>query len=455
MSATRRDRTQQGFAMITSIMVIAMTSALALIVLTNGQHADQSSQRGRNWELAVQHADAGVQQAVAKIQAGGGAVPVPFAGETAEGNYSVSVTYLGRHRYQIDAEGSAGTHESLEATRSVQMVLAPPRSFKYALFSLTDIDTKNNDYVEGDIWANGSVRVDQNDEITGSINAATGWVFLDNNSSVSGDVTAGGYDPGSGASITVETGASIGGKATAASTVPDCSDDPSHLAYDVEVVGSIVGAVRAWGFKTGAGPTGTVTTGVCVAAPATKTIPTFTYNPALYSPAPVEFATVASFNTWIATHGSNLSGTYYVKGAGSIDLNGVAIGGDTTIIAESAAIDAFGGTGVSNANTADKVLVLVSYYQPPAGSVCTNNGGNPLDCAIGIKNNFAPNGNTATLLYAPNGPVSFKNNADFNGAVYANDIVLKNNMNLVYDERVEQIVGFGPVTLETESWIEM
>jgi hypothetical protein len=25
----------------------------------------------------------------------------------------------------------------------------------------------------------------------------------------------------------------------------------------------------------------------------------------------------------------------------------------------------------------------------------------------------------------------------------------------VYDQRVEQIVGFGPVTLETESWVEL
>jgi hypothetical protein len=253
----------------------------------------------------------------------------------------------------------------------------------------------------------------------------------------------------------VDTGAHIGGKATGASTVPGCADDPARLAYDVEVVGSIAGAVRMWGDKTGSGSTGSVSTGVCLSAPATKPMPTFTYNPASYSPAPVEFATVAAFNAWLTTHSSGLSGTYYVRGTGAIDINGVTIGGDTTIIAESAAIDAFGGVGVGAANTNDKILVLVSYYQPPAGSVCTNVGGNPLDCAIGIKNNFAPNANTATLLYAPNGPASFKNNADFDGAVYANDIVLKNNMELVYDPRVEQIVGFGPVTLETESWVEL
>ena len=49
------------------------------------------------------------------------------------------------------------------------------------------------------------------------------------------------------------------------------------------------------------------------------------------------------------------------------------------------------------------------------------------------------------LLYAPNGPVAFKNNADFQGAVYANNIQVKNNMNVAYDPRLEQIVGFGDV----------
>jgi len=91
---------------------------------------------------------------------------------------------------------------------------------------------------------------------------------------------------------------------------------------------------------------------------------------------------------------------------------------------------------------------------PAAGSACTDNGGNPADCAVGIKNNFDPTKNTATLIYAPNGPVAFKNKANFDGAVYANGIVLKNDMDLVYDQRVDQIVGGGDVTLETESWIE-
>ena len=44
--------------------------------------------------------------------------------------------------------------------------------------------------------------------------------------------------------------------------------------------------------------------------------------------------------------------------------------------------------------------------------------------------------------------------AQFNGAVYANNIQVKNNMSLAYDPRVDQIVGFGTVTLDINSWME-
>ena len=62
--------------------------------------------------------------------------------------------------------------------------------------------------------------------------------------------------------------------------------------------------------------------------------------------------------------------------------------------------------------------------------------------------------NTAVLLYAPNGPIAFKNNADFQGAVYANNIQVKNNMNVAYDPRLESIVGFGYTTLQITDWQE-
>jgi hypothetical protein len=454
----KTNRDEAGFAMITAIFVITIVAALSTVVLTTGSHADRSSQRGRNWVVALQTADSGIQRVVAYMQSTNGVPPgAPVTDTTTDGSYTATVTSLGRHRYRIDSTGSVGRGAGLVTSRSVSVVMGPPKSFRYALFSRTDVDTKNNNLVTGDVWANGNVTVQQGDTISGSATAATGFVFLDNGSTITGSVLTGGYNA-SGRGIDVSTNAHIGGTAKAGSTSPACADDPTHLNYNVNVVGSISGAVTAWGTKSGGGSVGSFAGSVCSPAPATMPMPVFTYNPANYSPAPTEFATPTAFNTWLAAgHMSGLSGAYYIHGGGAADpvnINGVTIAGDTTIVAEAAPIDAFGGVGISDANATDKVLTLVSYYQPAPGSACTDTGGNPADCAVGIKNNFQANKNTATLIYAPNGPVAFKNNADFDGAVYANDIVLKNNLNVVYDARVDQIVGFGPVTLQTESWVE-
>ena len=222
--------------------------------------------------------------------------------------------------------------------------------------------------------------------------------------------------------------------------------------------GSIGGNVKAWGNLTGgASVAGTVTPFVCATAPTPRPIPTYTFNEANYPPGTVQtFASPGAFNTYLAANGNSLSGTFYVEGGSStnaIDLTGVKIAGDTTIVAAAAPIDGGNGVGAVLGNTDDKILVLVSYYAGAASS-CTTNGGNPGDCAISFKNNFQQSDNTAVLLYAPNGPVGFKNNAEFHGAIYANNIQVKNNMTVVYDPTVEQTVGFGEVTLDITQWLE-
>lgn len=464
----RRD--ERGFAMVMGVIVIAIMATLAALVLFNGSHADRASGRGKNWNAALHVAESGVEEAMGSLQelvvANGGplASPVTMTGSVREGDYQVRIAPLGRNHYQIDAVGTVGTDASLRAERGVRVIVAPPPSFKYALFSVTDVTTKNNNYVTGDIWANGSVTVYQNDTVDGSVNAATGYAWLQNGSTVTGDVWTGGYNAGF-HSIYVDNNAEINGDAKAAST--DCTNTMEQYNHNVYNDGDIDGVATVWGNLYGGGSTGTLVSGVCTAAPAPKTIPTFIYNPLNYDPAPSEYPSVAAFMSWLNTGANkqNFSGVHYVQGAGTIDLAGVVLTGDAAVIATEAQIYAAAtGNGVSSGiNEADpdvdKVLVLASWYTPAPGSQCSDTGGNPGDgCAIGIKNNFQPvdedSPGTAVLLYAPNGPVAFKNNADFLGAVYAKGIELKNNMDLTYDARIEQIVGFGEVTLEVEQWLE-
>ena len=224
---------------------------------------------------------------------------------------------------------------------------------------------------------------------------------------------------------------------------------------------SIGGTIKTWGSLAAGQPDGAkVFTGVCIAAPHKEVFPQFIYNPANYTPAPVSFANSSAFNTYINAHKNDMKGTFVVGGSASdpnnyVDITGIKVSADLTIIANGPITADQGSADVTAANNDDKLMVLVSYYTPQPNVACASNGGNPGDCAIGIKNNFDPSDNTATLVYAPNGPVAFKNNAEFLGAVYAGNIVMKNNQVTTYDPRVEQIVGFGPVTLEQESWEEL
>jgi hypothetical protein len=477
----RRADSEQGMAMIVSILVGFVAAILVTAMMYTSFHNTTSTARNRSWGQAVHVAESGIHQAIAHLQSTAGAAPSgTVTGQTADGEYEYRVTALPRNRYQIDSVGRVGTDASLAGSRRLRVLMAPPSSFKYALFSLSDVTTKNNNLVCGDIWANTYVTVYQNDSVLaadseecpdgagggGSVTAATGHISLEHNSRIDGDAWSGGYNS-AGRGISVGSGASIGGIAKASSAAPECSDDPTNLQYKVVNSGTIDGAVTAWGTVSGSGLTGTPSPLTCTMAAATKTMPSFSFNPANYPAGTVheyDFpADYTTFNAYIAANKANLSGVFFIDGGDAstpVDLGGVSVDGDLTVVATSAPIDASGGIGATEGNNDDKLVVLVSLYAAPATN-CATSGGNPGDCAIGLKNNFAvgdgdvsDGGNTAVLLYAPNGPVSFKNNADFLGAVYANNIQVKNNMNVVYDPRVDQIVGFGDITLDIELWLE-
>ncbi|MBV8949248.1 MAG: hypothetical protein JOZ99_00105, partial [Actinobacteria bacterium] len=318
-----------------------------------------------------------------------------------------------------------------------------------------------------DIWANGSVTVYQNDSVlsatnpacsgnanaggTGSINAAGGSVSIQKGGAVDGSVWSGGSG---GVSISSGT---IGGNVTAGDPTPGCTDVAAlGSSYGVSNGGTISGSVTAWGsISNGGSIIGQQNAGACASAPVAMSMPPYQFNPADYPPGTVQqFSDPSQFNAYVAANGSSLQGVFYVTGGGASDpitLSGVQIAGDTTIIATQAPIDASQGIGAANNNP--KTLVLASWYQTNPTN-CATNGGNPGDCAIGMKNNFQPSDNTATLIYAPNGPAAFKNNANFDGAVYAANIQVKNNMNVAYDSRVQRVIGFGNVTYQIIRWLE-
>jgi hypothetical protein len=477
-----RRRDEQGMALITVIMLSMIATLFVTTTMYVAFHDQTSSAHNRSWGQALHVAESGVHEAIAYLQNTSGVVPsTTQTGTSADGTYQYRIVAQTRNRYQIDAVGTVGSAGALQASRRLRITMAPPLSFKYALFSDSDVTTKNNNNVCGDVYARTYVQVYNGDAVraatssscpsggtvgSGNVTAATGYVGMDNNSVVEGTVWSGGYDS---SGYGINSSGSIGGDAKASSSNPDClAIDPSYTQFKING-GTVAGNATAWGPISGT-VIGTKTQGLCTGASESKSIPTFLFNTANYPAATLHTYSFpgdyAAFNTYIAANKSNLSGTFYILGGGSsypVDLGGVTVSGDLTVYAAASGgvaspIDASGGIGASGTN--DKLVVLGSEYSAPA-SGCATNGGNPGDCAIGIKNNFSPSGtslssgdNTAVLLYAPNGPIAFKNSADFQGAVYANNIQVKNNMNVAYDPRLESIVGFGYTTLQITDWQE-
>ena len=474
----RDSRDESGVALVSAMLIGFVVSLIAASMMYLALHDQTSSAHDRSWGQALHTAESGVHDAIAVLQNTGGVAPSgTIHGTTDVGSYDYQVTALARNSYRIDAVGTVGTSAGLSSARRLRVTLSPPPSFSSALFSLTDISMKNNNTVCGDVWSNTSVVVDNGNAVrattnsscpsgglgTGKVTAATGYVQLMSGTAVDGNVWSGGYDS-SGYGINIANTATIGGSASASSSTPACADDPTSLKYKIGPSGTVKGSATAWGAIT-SGILGTRSPTTCTTGSPTQSIPTFTYNAANYPAGTVHEYNFPSdyvaFKTYIAANKSNLSGTFYLAGGGAaypIDLGGVVVTGDLAIFAQASPIDASGGIDASGST--DKTIVLASWFTAPASS-CTTGGGNPADCAISIKNNFdmqsgslSAGDNTAVLLYAPNGPIAFKNNAEFHGAVYANNIQINNNMKLATDPRVASIVGFGTTTLDVSLWLE-
>lgn len=468
---------ESGVVLVIAVVLLSVIGTLSVTMLAVGRHSDHASVRGRHAVQALHIAEGGVDQAIAKIEDSAGAFSGGFTGSTEDGAFSVVVTRMSRNRYQIESTGTVRDGEQLGAKRILRVTMEPPVVFRNALFSYTTLETKNNDQIAGDIWANESSIVQANSTVTGSVTAATGYVRIEGGAHVFGSAISGGFDE-TGQAIFLDNNAILDGDATASVAAPP---DPTTCGgatqsdYKVRLdPGSVIGGnVTTWGSVNNQGSiTGVVTQNVCTSAPATIPMPAFTYSAGNYDPTTLhEFGSpslpsataVVDFQSYLIANGNAISGTFFINQAAPVgqnlrvDLTGVTITGDTNLITN---------TPIFTNNTDDApsvtnaVVLLASTYQPPTGSSCDVNQDSS-ECAAHIKNNFsvcdpdAADPGTAVLIYTPYGPTAVKNNALQCGAVYADSIQIKNNQILRYDARIERMVGFGPTTLEIVKWLEL
>lgn len=470
MIARRCASDESGIAMVMAVVLSSVIATLAITSLTVAGHSDKASARGRHWVQALDVAESGVEQAIAKIQALNGVYSGTFTGTTEEGGYTTTVTRLARSTYRVDSVGQVRGGRQLGATRRLRVTLAPPKSFSNAMFSFTTVELKNDDIIRGSIWANQIAIIANGALVTGDVTAATGYLTAGTNSEIDGNVWTGGFDATTNFAVHLDSNSTVkGGIKASVSNPPDpiTCGGASHANYMVRLeTGSTVnGTIETWGTVAGPGTVGAlVTDNSCTPAPPIKTMPQCGYSSSNYdSTTRHEFGTpttpsataVADFQAYLSGQGGNLSGTFYINQSGQIsqstrlDLTGGVIRGDTNIITNTPIF----ANGVTD-NTTDAVVLLASTYRPPVATSCdVNHDGS--ECSVHLKNNFATSGVTATLVYTPFGPTAVKNNAILFGAIYADSIVVKNNEEITYDSRVERIVGCGPVTLEVTKWLDV
>jgi len=477
----RRIKEQEGgYALVTAMLVLAVLTILMAVTLSAGSAVDNMAKRGTNWTRVLGVAESGLDDAVTRLNFDRATVDTgkcpddsPQPCELEWGEYettwnsdlaakTVTVTATGYYPFK----GATGA-----VSRKVQAVYQPDPSFKYALFSASTLDLKNNSEIWGSVYGTDSIVFDNGTKLCGS--ALSG-----------GTITGGG-----GTAATVKTGTIAGQSCIAAGNDAMLWADGSieavvAVAGDVHSAGTpgcanivdtnpIAGSAWSCGATIASTTVGTEYTNWAQAAPPAEEMPSFTFSAANYTgevcyPASClmsagSAAQVPAFNAatgfgdvhegtyvvWIGPEGTNCLGTD--AGTTALQLPNLTVTGDLTIITN-------GRIDLDNQNSitytgagSGAVLALISLCGDSSAAICDQNGGS--QCSISAKNGLNVDTDLATLFYTT-GPMSMKNNAGSGGAIYSGTLQVKNNISAFYNPAIARIIGFNEGYVR-QSWQEL
>ncbi|MEX2275649.1 MAG: hypothetical protein WEA10_08845 [Actinomycetota bacterium] len=482
--AARLHRGEDGFALVTAMLVLSVMTMLMIVTLAAGNSAFTLSERGSRWNKTLQVAETGIDTAITTIaQDRSVSSSCPLAGSTpcqmpgGKGEYFV--TWAGtKNTITITSTGYYPSATAPDFARKIQVILEPIPVFRYAIFSDDALEMKNGAVVHGDVYAENSFEMDNNTLVCGSVlvpgtSGATigGDVVKNHASNTIGDCTDKEGDVWTGGAGGI-TGGDVEGDSTAGCPT---SFTPNGASTTFDINGTDTGGVaKACGNITPFG-TGDVE-GTHFDGPASVDLPEFTWDPDNYAgqtltcypnsnPCTQSTTSAAAVETFAAVPRSVMpAGVYAIWEAapshtaeGRIDLEGLNIGGDVTIVTNAPIyLGNANAPAITTTNAAGATLVVVSLY---AGSgQCSDGGG---DCSIYAKNGLDvdggdpddPDDGVAGLFYTP-GKMSFKNMGDpSSGALYAGSFDAKNGFDMAYSERIERVLGFGQA-LEQTLWVE-
>ena len=505
----RLGREEEGYSLVIAMLLLAIMAVLLVVGLDAGTASLRQSSLSIEWSKALTVAEAGLNDSITRLGESRSATN-PCRISTSSvcagggGQYQLSWSQTGS-KIVVTSVGYFPTKTSPTFTREVQATYEPVATFKYALFSQTALDIKNNATITGDIYSDGNVTVGQNATICGSITSSAGAVTLANGGQVltsnatygcsgkSGRIWTG----GSGGIVGTQQAVIAGDAIAGAPSTSSCSSTSGNYAVTISGGGTytVNGAAKACGKISGITGETSSTPGITTTAPTPVMFPTFVFDPNNYPTASTDplhlqcypsagtcgsnqsATAVADFNAYIAAHKTSLTGTFGVwqtspqpmssstcttASTTQICLDGITLGGDLTIVTN-APVD-FGNTSTitTTSSSISSDMTVVSTYQPTAGTTCTTNGG---DCSIYGQNSVEfspgsisnPDDGVVGLLYTT-GKMAFKNHPASQppgeGALYAGSMDLKNGYDILYNSRIERVLGFG-TTYERTLWQEL
>jgi hypothetical protein len=498
----RLHREEEGYSLVIAILLLSIMMVLLVVSLDAGNASLRESGLSIEWSKSLTVAEAGVNQSITLL------------GESRSATNPCRITTStvctgGGGEYQINWAASGGTvlvssigYYPTKAdptfVREVQVTYEPVPSFKYAIFSQTALNVNNNMTVIGDIYSAGDVTIGLGAEVCGSIISSGGGVSLSNGSNVVKSNATYGCSGKSGNVWTGGTGGITGGTnpnlvnvqgSATASNPSSATCSNVSASYAIKSSLTVTGAAKACGSIAGGVSAASTTAGVTSSQPVPVTFPAFTFDPNNYSsdssdPLHLQCyptggtcgsndstTAVSDFNAYISTHKTSLTGTFAVwqrtpTNSTYINLDGITLSGDFTLVTNAPV--SFGNTSTVTATSSSIAadLVVNSSYQPTASctAALVNTGG--ADCSIYGKNAIEfdagdaidPDDGVVGLLYTT-GKMAFVNSANNfdstgDGALYAQSMDFKNGFNIIYNSRVERVLGFG-TTLEQVLWQEI
>lgn len=404
--ARQRGANEHGFGVPTALFVALIVFALGATWAQVGVHDATLSVHERTREQAVNAAEAGVNAAMNQLTldpdyAGTSGVLAGDAGEWVTTVTPIASSDPSDLRRKIVATGYSPSQTApnpnirkLEAEVDLETI----DGFDFGLFAGNGTITGSNHMtVNGDIYSTEGIALQNNSDVNGDV-VTPAYVTTSNNSLITGDIRAGGNATINDSQTTVQGSVFSGGSAT--------------------INGHVVGNAQAAGSVTVGGTVdGTVAPNSPPPEVRVEGLPAFTWNAANYSPTPATWSTTAGFYAnWSTKALANVAfnGHHKINDTAALNLDKKwKMDADVTIVTDGKVTLS---REVVNATANTLNLVIIT----------TSTGG------IEFTNNVTIPDSIHVLLFAPNGPISFKNLKHFAGAVYGQSIVVDQNFTLTF-----------------------